>query len=97
MGWGTCGRNPVTGDMMGYCYLGVCAADECTAEIDHGLSYVCGGMHEGDGIGCGRYFCEKHLTCIENGIGYPHPELTQVCLSCEEEWEQVEANVDSAE
>jgi len=61
MGWGTCGKNEKTGEMMGYCYEGICNDSDCKEEIHHGLSYVCGGMHRGGEWGCGYYFCGDHL------------------------------------
>ena len=91
MGWGDCGKNETTGDMMGYLHKGKCAQDGCKVEIDHGLDYVCGGMHEGGNYGCGRYFCLKHLTYVN----IPEEFLTgikayvQVCLSCAEELDRI--------
>lgn len=61
MGWAHCGINSITGKEMGYGVKGVCSHPECKQIIDHGLSYVCGGMHEGGEHGCGDYFCSKHL------------------------------------
>jgi len=61
MGWGYCGKNSETGDEMGYSVQGVCSCSGCNKEIDHGLAFVCGGMHEGGDLGCGRYFCYDHL------------------------------------
>lgn len=61
MGWGHCGKNSLTGKEMGYAIEGVCSEKGCKEKIDHGLSYVCGGMHEGGEHGCGDYFCERHL------------------------------------
>lgn len=78
MGWAFCGKNRATGAEMGYGVDGVCDHPECAEEIDHGLSYVCGGMHEGGELGCGRYFCGRHLTYVENG----YDGLVQVCHEC---------------
>jgi len=64
MGWGTCGKNSKTGEMMGYCYSGKCNHQGCKEIIPHGLACVCGGMHEGGDLGCGYYFCENHLYCL---------------------------------
>lgn len=60
MAWGDCGVNQTTGEPMGYNHEGVCHFPGCDKEIDHGLSYVCGGMHEGGELGCGYYFCDDH-------------------------------------
>lgn len=79
MGWAFCGTNPVTGEEMGYGVAGICHHPGCGAEIDHGLSYVCGSMHGGASRGCGYYFCTKHLTFVE----FEHTERTiQLCEKC---------------
>lgn len=85
MGWGNCGFNEKIKKWMGYANEGICAVSGCGKEIDHGLSYVCGGMHEGGECGCGDYFCSEHLTSYEN------PETGdcfQVCFKCCEELEK---------
>lgn len=41
---------------IGYGVSAYCDHPGCAAEIDRGLSYVCGGEY-----GCGLYFCGKHL------------------------------------
>ena len=79
MGWADCGINPTWDVPMGYAYGGICMDDLCTEEIDHGLAYVCGGMHEGGEAGCGRYFCRNHLY-----PGLP-AQLCEECLDTEEE------------
>jgi hypothetical protein len=61
MGWSYCGKNTTTGDEMGYGVEGVCAEPGCQEVIDHGLSRLCGRMHD-DGVSCNRYFCGKHLN-----------------------------------
>lgn len=74
MGWSDCGINKTTGEPMGYSYEGQCSHPDCEADIDHGLAYVCGGMHEGGEHGCGRYFCYEHLMIV----GVP----VQLCIDC---------------
>lgn len=85
MGWAYCGLNTDTGDEMGYGVEGVCAHPECDAEIDHGLSYLCGDMHA-DGVSCNRYFCGKHLTAAPQRCAACWKELPDCCLGegCEE-------------
>lgn len=61
MAWADCGINPDTGEPMGYAHPGTCHHPGCNNIIDHGLSYVCGGMHQGGEHGCGYYFCSQHL------------------------------------
>lgn len=79
MGWGYCGVNTDTGEEMGYTVPGVCAEGGCTAEINHGLAYLCGSMHQ-DGESCNRYFCGRHLF-----LGYRTPDgyaWRQLCRAC---------------
>jgi hypothetical protein len=45
---------------IGYGVPAFCDHPECTAEIDRGLSFVCGGEPFGGDRGCGLYFCDKH-------------------------------------
>lgn len=46
---------------IGYGVPAVCDFPRCGAEIDRGLSYVCGGAAHGGDHGCGLFFCPKHL------------------------------------
>lgn len=84
MTWGDCGKNKLTGDNMGYLHYGVCSQLGCSTQIDHGLSYVCGDMHEGGEHGCGHYYCRNHL--IVHHCEFPH---CQLCLECTNELESV--------
>ena len=45
---------------IGYGVPAICDYPGCNAEIDRGLSCVCGGEPHGGEHGCGLYFCEKH-------------------------------------
>lgn len=45
---------------IGYGVPAVCDHPGCNAEIDRGLSYVCGSEPKGGEHGCGLYFCEEH-------------------------------------
>lgn len=45
---------------IGYGVPAYCDHPGCNAEIDRGLSYVCGGEPYGGDKGCGLYFCDKH-------------------------------------
>lgn len=78
MGWANCGEDDI-GRPVGYAHDAICDHFMCTADIDRGLSYVCGGMHGSHNHGCGRYFCERHLWL---GCG----EATQLCKACYDEW-----------
>lgn len=77
MGWGNCGWNDAIKKEMGYAHEGICAHPGCEKKIDHGLSYVCGGMHQGGQYGCGDYFCTKHLAYLDE------PEIPDpLCVTC---------------
>lgn len=45
---------------IGYGVPAYCDHPRCTAEIDRGLAYVCGGEPYGGERGCGLYFCGTH-------------------------------------
>ena len=78
MGWGS-GTN-AQGRPIGYAVIALCDTRGCLAPIDRGLSYACGGEHDGGEHGCGGYFCGEHLL-----IGWSRDEETsygQVCASC---------------
>lgn len=79
MGW-SYGVNG-EGREVGYAVKATCDQDGCDAEIDRGLAYVCGDMHDGDEHSCGKYFCPKHLFM---GIGLPN----QMCEECSERYEK---------
>ena len=78
MGWANCGRDE-RGRKIGYAFVAKCDAPGCKVKIDRGLSYVCGGMHGGDGIGCGGYFCSAHRVDVELNDG----DYKMVCSPCE--------------
>jgi hypothetical protein len=59
----------------GYNVPDVCNLSTCTTEIDRGAGYLCGSTPGGDEHGCGYYFCEDDLYCVETGDG----ETVQVC------------------
>jgi hypothetical protein len=67
---------------IGYGVPALCDHPKCRAEIDRGLSYVCGG-HLSD-IGCGLFFCGAHRKwcrgamlcprCAAHKPPYKHPK-----------------------
>lgn len=75
MGWAY-GTN-AEGREVGYGVEATCDQDGCEAEIDRGLAYVCGGMHDGGEHGCGHYFCVGHLY-----FALPPDERGQLCEAC---------------
>lgn len=60
---------------VGYGVPAYCDHPKCDAEIDRGLSYVCGGEPYGGEHGCGLYFCDKHLA-------YYNESKHRVCAKC---------------
>lgn len=52
---------------IGYGVPAYCDSPGCREEIDRGLGYVCGGEPYGGEVGCGLYFCGKHLTHYRRG------------------------------
>jgi hypothetical protein len=72
MGWNY-GVNS-DGREVGYSVTATCDEEGCDEKIDHGLAYVCGGMHDGGDEGCGGYFCYSHLF-----LGRPD----QLCQACQ--------------
>jgi hypothetical protein len=62
---------------IGYGVPAWCDHPDCSALIDRGLSYVCGGQPYGEPDGCGLYFCDKHIFC--NG-----PPRCESCLEGKE-------------
>jgi len=75
MGWAR-GTN-AEGREIGYSVEAECDEDGCAEQIDCGLAYVCGGMHDGGDHGCGRYFCGTHLF-----YAYPPDRRGQLCNAC---------------
>jgi len=50
---------------VGYGVPAYCDHPGCNAEIDRGLSYVCGGEPYGGDEGCGLHFCGDHLSGLD--------------------------------
>jgi hypothetical protein len=76
---------------IGYGVPAYCDHPDCNAEIDRGLSYVCGSEPKGGDRGCGLYFCEQHRChCVpedsEEDIETDNPEVhfVSVCDRCAE-------------
>lgn len=59
MGWSIGFDNNWNRD-IGYGVPAYCDHPKCNAEINRGLSYVCGGEPYGGDRGCGLYFCDEH-------------------------------------
>src|ERR1700677_4420517 len=68
MGW-EIGYDSIWDRDIGYAVPAECDHPGCHAKIDRGLDYVCGGEPYGGDIGCGLYFCDKHLSFSQPNEG----------------------------
>jgi hypothetical protein len=59
MGW-SIGYDETWNRDVGYGVPAMCDHPGCGAEIDRGLSFVCGGAAFGGEHGCGLFFCSDH-------------------------------------
>lgn len=71
---------------IGYGVPAICDDPSCGAEIDRGLSRVCGGLPYGGDVGCGLYFCGDHLFGVE-----------PLCARCMDDGEPFEPKPDVPE
>lgn len=78
MDWANCGEDS-KGRPIGYAHAATCDHDGCTARIDRGLAYACGGMHGEFDNACEGYFCEKHMV---HGVELSDGEVTCLCVKC---------------
>ena len=69
MGW-EIGYDSAWDRDVGYGVPTECDHPNCNAQIDRGLSYVCGGEPYGGELGCGLFFCEDHLFYAEKTPEY---------------------------
>lgn len=72
---------------IGYGVPAECDHPDCDAQIDRGLSYVCGGQPYGEPHGCGLFFCDAHLFMKTvpgepNIDGAEDEETVQLCERC---------------
>lgn len=74
MGWSI---GEFNGRDIGYGVPATCDYPGCGAEIDRGLSYVCGGEPYGGEHGCGLFFCGKHREPV---VSRRH--VKYVCQRC---------------
>lgn len=65
---------------IGYAVPAICDFPTCSEEIDRGLGNVCGDEPYGGELGCGLFFCGKHLT-IHNFRGKDN--FANVCQRCD--------------
>jgi hypothetical protein len=80
MSWAIGGPD-ARGRWVGYGVPAYCDAPGCQAEIDRGLSCVCGGEPYGGEHGCGLYFCAQHLFTKWTGRRLDC-EATNLCGRC---------------
>jgi len=71
---------------IGYGVPAECDHPGCDAQIDRGLSYVCGGNPYGEPHGCGLFFCDEHLfmrtVSAPTVDGMARDEMVQLCERC---------------
>jgi hypothetical protein len=86
MGWGSCGTDS-KGRPIGYLHRGKCDHPGCKERIDRGVAHACGGMHGTGEGGCEGYFCEKHLSTVEDPHGWVGRQegFAVLCESCKNE------------
>ena len=82
MGWEQCGSDS-QGRPIGYGNKASCDYLGCTAEIDRGLDYACGGMHGTGTFSCEKYFCYSHMKTVDND-----GKLMMLCLTCAAEFNE---------
>lgn len=86
MGWGNCGFDSQDRP-IGYAAVATCDHPGCSAQIDRGLSYACGGMHGTSPISgsfdvCEKYFCTDHLHHVSVPGEGAKGDWVAVCLDC---------------
>jgi len=69
---------------IGYGVPALCDHPDCTAQIDRGLAFVCGGEPYGGDKGCGLYFCADHLWF---GGATDDPQMCRRCCDGEPPFE----------
>jgi hypothetical protein len=63
---------------IGYGVPATCDHPGCGAEIDRGLSFVCGGEPHGGEHGCGLFFCTEHMVIYQSDR-----RPAQLCSRCQ--------------
>ena len=94
MGWGS-GEN-YRGETVGYNHAAICTESGCDSEIDRGLAYTCGGLEGVEGQrGCGRHFCETHLSYVilDTGDDYPEEDDDENAAVCGHCMKRIEAGL----
>lgn len=81
---------------IGYGVPAVCDHPKCNADIDRGLSYVCGSEPYGGEHGCGLHFCEEHRDYVRIGVGND-ARFVQLCERCRDDQDPFEKKPDTRE
>ena len=74
---------------IGYGVPSICDHPDCDEKIDRGLAYVCGSEPHGGDVGCGLFFCPKHLIYGRKG--------KSICARCQKYRKPFEAKPDVRE
>lgn len=80
MSWGI-GYDEKNHRDIGYGVPAICDYPNCKEKIDRGLAYVCGGDAFGGELGCGLFFCGKHMSVADMPSGKFSPQLCEPCLA----------------
>jgi hypothetical protein len=81
MGWQV-GFDSTWNRDIGYGVPAICDRPECGAEINRGLTFVCGGEPYGGEAGCGLYFCDGHLSFVyDSSDESVSPQLCERCVA----------------
>ncbi|WP_337054987.1 hypothetical protein [Pseudoxanthomonas sp. USHLN014] len=78
MGW-SIGYDTRWSRDIGYGVPAHCDHPRCNAEIDRGLTHVCGEEPYGGPHGCGLFFCEQHLAYARRSRGRINVLLCERC------------------
>lgn len=80
---------------IGYGVPATCDFPECGADIDRGLSYVCGSDPYGGDQGCGLFFCYDHLYSSESSNEFGR--RVRLCVRCDQDTDPFEPTPDVQE
>lgn len=86
MGWGNCGKDSL-GRNIGYYWRGKCDHRGCKTRISRSVSSACGGMHGEADEYCEKYFCDTHLSYVEDPF---EQRIYQggLCEKCKTSWNE---------
>lgn len=69
---------------IGYGVPAICDHPDCKEEIDRGLAHVCAGEEPYGGVGCGLFFCGRHLSYLVDAEDEDHAIGCERCATGED-------------